>query len=184
MSIHDWIKLATEDVPPRLHWVDPIFKSDPVVRRVLVTTEIWNLIDSPPARHRGRCAKLRADIEAFVKGDWVSVCLRPFEAKAAYMGLLDPPADGVWDIRSRDPSPGLRLLGHFADKDLFVATVIASRSVPWPPVARGPLGEGRSPEWADAINSANAEWRKLFGPFQQAYGGDVRDVLTGKYHLV
>lgn len=182
MSIHDWINQAVGD--KRLHWVDPVFRSDSVQRRMLVTTEIASLIDAPPARFASRCAKLRADIESFVTGDEITVCLEPFEARKAYMGLLSPPEDGVWDIRSRDPSPSLRLLGHFADCDLFVASVIASRSMPWPPVMRGPLGSRDSHEWAEAIRAANAEWRKHFGPFKQAYGGDIHDVLTCKYHLV
>jgi hypothetical protein len=184
MSIHDWINSAAGDAPPRLHWVDPVFTSDPVVRRVLVTPEIWNLIDSPPSRYQARCDRLRADIESFVTGDEIAVSLTPFQAGGAYMGLLAPPQDGVFEFRSRDHSPGLRLLGHFADRDLFVVTVIASRSVPWPPVMMGPLGSQNSPEWAAAINAANAAWRRLFGPFKQAYGGDIRDVLSGKYHLV
>ena len=87
-------------------------------------------------------------------------------------------------IRNRAPSPGLRLLGHFAAPDLFVASVIASRSVAWPPAMMGPLGDKDSKEWAAAITAANSHWRRLFGPQVQAYGGDIRDVLTSHYDLV
>jgi hypothetical protein len=183
MSMPALISAAVRD--GRLFWVDPIFQSDPVVRRLLVVPEIWELIDKPPAAYRDRCARLRADLESFVLGHEIVVCEHPFEAhkKNAYMALLDPEWDGVWDIRSRDPSPALRVIGHFADQDLFVATVIASRSRPFPPVVRGPLGEARSEEWAEAIAAANSAWSELFGQQKQAFRGNITDVLSGNYRL-
>lgn len=37
------------------------------------------------------------------------------------MSRLDPERNEVWEIRCRDPKPGLRIFGSFIAKDQFVA---------------------------------------------------------------
>lgn len=69
------------------------------------------------------------------------------------MARTYPPADEVWDIRSRDPKPAMRVLGCFAETDVFVALVHGYRKN---------LGGPRSRQWRDLIESCKAEWRKLF----------------------
>lgn len=124
--------------------------------------------------------RLRADLESFVRGDRVSVCLNPYAAKHALFGRLDPPTGEVWDVRSRDPNPGLRVIGRFAEADLFVAFTCWPRSVAVPWLDRPQLGDGDSEQWDFAINEAKAEWRKLFHPYMPhgTGGDDVHDYIS------
>src|SRR5260370_28792640 len=97
---------------------------------MLFSAELKALLDGPWDHEelRYRAGRLRADLEEFTKGKHITVCLEPFAAKSAYMGRLAPVADGVWDIRSRDPSPALRVVGLFAETDVFIALRWAPRS--------------------------------------------------------
>ena len=92
---------------------------------MVVSDEVQELLDGPWSTGglARRANRLRADLEMFVRGQVLGISMTPYRHKSAYMGLLDPPERGFWDIRSRDPKPALRVLGHFADVDLFVALV-------------------------------------------------------------
>jgi hypothetical protein len=109
---------------------------------MFISEEIKALLDGPWNNQdlRYRAGLLKADLEEFVKGSEILVCLEPFAAKAAYIGRLAPVEDGIWDIRSRDPSPALRVIGLFAETDVFVALRWAPRSrrIEW--TAKPPLG--------------------------------------------
>jgi hypothetical protein len=41
--------------------------------------------------------ELRADLQPFITGQKVSVCLTPYQARTANFGRPDPPADEIWD---------------------------------------------------------------------------------------
>jgi len=187
MSIREWIRGLIDDADKRLYVVNPPFPSEPALRTLLVSPEIHTLITGqqwPNADWTRRCNALRADLESFVVGNYIGVSLTPREAGSAYMGLLAPEADGTWDIRSRDPSPGIRLLGRFAERDTFIALIPASRSVHSELMVRGPLGAFGSEEWNAAIKECNAEWRKLFPTYGPITGGNAGDFLSAKYHVL
>ncbi len=58
----------------------------------------------------------------FIAGKVISVGWDPMKkGVSAFMARLAPVEDEVWDIRSRDPSPGIRVLGSFSERDVFVA---------------------------------------------------------------
>ncbi|MFN3462817.1 MAG: hypothetical protein ACK4X1_01955 [Terricaulis sp.] len=156
---------------------------DPIERSMYVSEEVWRLVDGPWVSEEmsARCGLLRADMEQFVSGRIVGVCLTPYEAKNALFGLLHAPEAGIWDFRSVDPSPGLRLFGAFADTDVFVALTCAPRSVPVEYLARTPLGKAESQAWAVAIRECKAEWRKLFQPYTPHIGGQVSDFVSADY---
>ena len=183
MSIEDWINgLLVEE---RLFCVEPPFRGDPVERRVLVSPEIWALIEGPwnTADAERRCSKLRADLEAIVTGQSVSVCLEPRKARDETLAYLDSPTNSVWDIRARDPSPAIRLLGQFPCLNALVALIPASRSVHVPYVARGPLGEYGSREWRDAISDCEHLFRSLFGPNEPMRGADIHAILAKPFDV-
>ena len=184
MSIDNWI---TElERCGELHALQPVLPGDPVVRRIWLSAEVQALIEGPwpNAKWEIRCGKLRADLEAFVIGHEIGVCLTPYQAGTAYMALLSPVKDGIWDIRSRDPQPGLRILGAFAMQDGFVALVPASRSVGTDLPIRGPLGDRNSAAWKAAVRDCKAKWRRLFPMFQRIGGDNIHDYLDDKFHLV
>jgi hypothetical protein len=168
----------------RLHFVEPVLPAEPIRRRLLVSEAIWTLLENPPRIWATRLRRLRADFESFVVGNVISVSLTPFKAQTAYMGLLAPTADGVWDVRSRDPSPALRVLGQFACRDTFVALVLASRSVRTDLGIRGPLGGRASRAWRDAILDCRTTWQNLFLELQPVQGGKIGECLSGGYHIV
>lgn len=97
------------------------------------------------------------------------------------MARLDKPVDEVWDIRSIDPSPALRVFGRFADRDLFVALIWSPRSVEVPASQRLPLGPRNSVEWRNAIVECKAEWNKLFPSYSPIHGGGIQEYVKDKF---
>lgn len=184
MSIHEWLAFLVD--AKLLFQVEPTFDSEPVLRPMYVAEEVNGLLKGPwpdEAAER-RCAQLRADLEAIVTGGEINVSMRPFKAKTALMGILDPVKDGVWDIRSSKPSPGLRVIGCFADVDTFVGLLPASRSVPTVFVKRGPLGDRFSPEWAHIISETRALWRRLIPTWRPIGGDDPSDYFSQKHNCI
>jgi hypothetical protein len=186
MSIRDVINTLVGEVPPRLFPLERSLKSDPESRSMLLSEELMTLLDGPweHPELRRRAGRLRADLEEFIKGETLTVCLTPFAAKAAYMGRLDPPEDGLWDIRSRDPSPALRVIGFFAETDLFIALRWAPRSrrVKW--TAKPSLGDRDSREWRDISVQCKADWRNLFHPYEPVTGEYINDYISEEVHVV
>jgi hypothetical protein len=181
MSIRDEIRkhLASQ----RLFAVEPALLSDPVERTLFVSPEINSLLMGPwtnEAMER-RCGRLRADLEHFVTGGLIRMCLVPHQHRAAFMGRLDKPTDEVWDIRSRDPDPGLRVFGRFAETNVFVALNLAPRSVRVPWLPNRPLGSPRtSYEWDLAILECQDRWSKLFPEHQPVHGENCCDYVSVK----
>ena len=186
MSIREVINGRVAEKPPRLFRLERSLKSDPESRTMLLSEELKALLDGPWENDeiRYRAGRLRADLEDFIKGEKITVCLEPFAAKSAYMGRLDPVSDGTWDIRSRDPSPALRVVGFFAETDLFVALRWAPRSrrVSW--TAKPPLGPRDSREWRDIIVQCKTDWRNLCHPYPPVTGDRINDYISDCAHVV
>lgn len=125
-----------------------------------------------------RAGRLQSDLESFAKGEVVSMALTPREHGNAYMGRLEPLTDATWDIRSRDPSPGLRVFGRFAKKDVFVALVweLRSKNVPWSD--KRPLGDGDSTEYQIALLETEARWRAIFKETPALTGVTASDYVS------
>jgi hypothetical protein len=158
--------------------------SAPVDRVLVFADPIYELLEGPWTHpsFASRAARLRADLEAFVRGDPVSVCLTPYEAGDALFGRLAEPEDEVWDLRAREPNPALRLFGRFAAPDHFVAFDWRPRSKPWN--GREPL-EGRDdPQWEAEKQKCTQQWVKLFPKHEPIHGGEVHDYITRRTILV
>lgn len=170
MSIRDAIRDQVAD--GKLVNLPPAVKGVPRTRALLVTEEIFKLVDSPSGStdERMRFARLRADLDYFTAGGVITVCEEPYQAKSAYMARIDPVADEVWDIRSRDPKPGLRVFGSFSEQDTFVCLYWK-----W----RKDLGGPRSKSWRDARETCKAEWRKMFYPFVPFRGSSLNEYVSG-----
>lgn len=149
----------------QLFKLDFSIPGSPEIRTVLMAPEVAKLVIPPwPNSIMGeRCARLRADLESFLSGDPITVCWEPFKGKQYHkLGRLHPVHDGVWDMRSIDPSPGLRVLFFLAEKDVMIALRCCPRSIPVPWLHRALLGAWDSGEWRKAINECKAEWIRLF----------------------
>jgi hypothetical protein len=169
MSIYDAI---TQQVNAgALSLLYPAMPGTLVKRKMYISAEIRGLLDGPwsDTKWEERCGQLRADLDRFIEGIVLTVAEEPYKGKTSYIKRLDPARDEVWEIRSRDPQPSLRIFGRFADKDLFVALSWANRA---------DLGGPMSREWRDAKETCNAEWRKLFPAYAPKSGASLYDYLS------
>lgn len=147
----------------------------PALRTIFVSPDLNKLILGPWDNERIeiRANRLRANFDMFISGMRISVGRLPYKKKKyAYMSPIDPPADGVWQIRSRDPKPGIRVFGSFSEKDVFVA-------LNWD--FREDLGGPESREWRDARERCKAEWRKLFHPYNPYTGDTPHDLISNTF---
>lgn len=163
--------------------------SDPQLRSVFLSKEVYGLVLGPylTPRHRQRSGRLRADLESYVRGGNISICLTPRKAKKSDFGILEPTSKCVWDYRSRDPRPGLRILGQFAGPDIFVALDWWPRSVPVDWSDKEPLGDqdGKEHErrWRTAINECCERWFEVLPNSVPQSGEKVERYVSGKFLL-
>lgn len=108
-----------------------------------------------------RMGRLEADLDTFVNGD-------PITPK--FLFLLSPARDGVWEIRSVKDDPSIRVLGFFAQYDVFVATHYELRSE---------LGGWDSEEWRKTKRRAGAAWRRTFATYQPLKSTDIHQLVSG-----
>lgn len=143
-----------------------------------MSEKVKNLMDGPWTSSQCglRISKLQADLEAFQRGGAIEMCMEAFVAEDSFMGRLNPSADKVWDIRSRDPRPGLRLFGHFADPDIFVAFDWSPRSHDWN--GKQALGDRYSELWNISKASCIEQWGLLFPNHEALDGVEVHEFVT------
>lgn len=170
MSIRD--EISDRCAEERLYLLQPALPGSPCVRHLFISSEIKTALFGPwsGAQEEYRLSKLRADFDAFTEGMLIAVGSDPYKKKkTAFMSQLDPVEDEVWEIRSRDPKPGIRVFGCFSEKDSFVALT-------W--LYREGLGGPKSREWRDARESCKAEWRKLFPTYNPHTGENFNEYAS------
>lgn len=155
----------------RLFVLEPYVSGQLIRRTIVLSAELHLLIyepwDGPSWEYR--CRSLWAYLDAFILGVSVTVAKRPFLAKKAYFAQLHPASEEVWEIRSRNPRPSLRIFGRFAATDVFVALTWSKRAV---------LGAAKSREWRDARERCKSEWRRLFPAFEPHSGESLGDHIS------
>lgn len=110
---------------------------------------------------------LRADLDRFLEEARIIVGHR--RSRHAYMKRLDPGRDEVWEIRSRDPDPEIRLLGRFAETDVFIGTRCLDREY---------LGKEHSRQWRDEMVRCGSDWRKLFFPYAPLTNRSLHEYIS------
>ena len=183
MSIRDeWVARVREGRLFKLGFLIP----GPSERRtVLMSPEVSTLVAGPWKNDlmADRCARLRVDLESIRAGERQNVCWTPFKGRSYHkIGRLDPPQDFMFDLRSID-EPGLRLLFHFAEKDVLIAHLCCPRSVPVPWLHRMPLLDRNSREWRWALLESNAIWNELFPQYRPRAGENIDDLLSNSIVL-
>jgi hypothetical protein len=155
----------------------------PAERRiVLMSPEIAELVSGlwENTLMGDRCARLRADLENYLEGAPLTVCWQPFKGRDHHqIARLKPVEAGVWDVRSVDPSPALRVFFCLAEKDVMVALTCSPRSVPVSWLERPPLGPRECKRWKRAISECKREWGILF-PGYTPYVGERPDDCISK----
>ena len=157
-------------------FVSPALVSEPFEREVFVSNELQELLFGPwdSVADEMNGAKSRQAIDEITTGRRLVVKLKGHIAGTSFISRLVPQTDEVWEIRVRDPRPGLRILGRFADKDLFIA-------FHW--YLRTQLKGRRSKAFANAIVDCKAAWDELFPNRQPHSGNTVDDYLTNATNI-
>ena len=132
-------------------------------RRLYVEATLYEeiVVERDDLEMMDRYTKLEADLNVFV----TSQTINPH-----YLYLLSPTRDKVWEIRSVEPKPQLRVFGFFAAKDTFVATNHEYRDE---------LGGFDSAIWRREKRRALAIWRNLFNSYNPIDTIVVGDLVTG-----
>lgn len=176
MSIREQIRYRVQE--GRLHLLEPSIDNLPHKRFVFATSEVFHALSGPwdDEKTELRMGHLKSDLDVFSEGRLLTASLEPYaKPKSTYMALTDPVTDGVWDIRSRDPKPGMRLLCCFTEPDTLVALSLSDRES---------LGGPGSKEWRDFIETAKAEWRKHFPSYNPIKGTDIDEFISENVDLV
>ena len=123
-----------------------------------------------------RLGMLWADMDRFTSGQIITVGFNPFEKdRNCYMARTNPVQDGIFDIRSQDPSPAIRLFGAFCEIDVFLGLTWH-----W----RNELG-GRDQRAFDfAVMGAAKVWDELLPNCNRLFSDRVEDYLSNDYLLV
>lgn len=160
MSIRDLIQDAVK--AGELTLFKPLAPGSTIRRTLLMTRGICDFLEAEDDEEQiERCAHLQADLERFVSGGAIG---------PKFLFLLYPASSCVWEIRSVQPSPSIRVLGLFPERDIFIATNIALREQ---------LGGWESRAWRDVRVEAATIWRRLFLTYQPLGGAEIHDKVTG-----
>lgn len=165
----------------RLTLLELEFRSDLAARMMLLHPELSR--DLERAAEIPRIGRLKADLEMFVRGQEVSICMVPRKHRSAYMGLLEPVRCGTWDIRSRDPSPGIRVFGAFACCDVFVALHWVPRSRPISGFEKKPLVDDEIATQLAMIETEE-RWAAALPTISPVVGGSPSDYISQKFRLI
>jgi hypothetical protein len=130
---------------------------------MFVAAPLWEVLTSAEGDEAWeiRVGQLQADMETFLSARNIG---------PKYLFLLTPLAQGVWEIRSTQPDPQIRVLGCFLDRDVFVALDFRMRDT---------LGKFESQEWRAAKRGCLAAWRNLFHPWEQKKDSDIHQLVSG-----
>ena len=161
MSINDSIRWRVEQ--GMLYPLVPKAPGTAARRSMFLSEPLWKMLS---ATHEDpdledRLGYLQADLEVFANGGSIS---------PKYLFLLSPLRDCVWEIRSVQHEPSIRVLGLFADKDVFIATGHALRE---------DLGGWQSRQWREVKRAARANWRSLLGTYEPMNSTKIDELVTG-----
>lgn len=111
MSITDEIFYRVEE--GRLVPILPVsWNMAAVKRRVFVGVNLHHQLKDPNSDDPDRMDDLKADLVSFLTLNWIPPSM---------LRHLKPKKRGVWAFRSHQHDPQIRVFGHFAAKDVFVA---------------------------------------------------------------
>ena len=173
MSIR--IEVANRLKEGSLFLVQPQTTTSPCVRTIFASEIVWNALSGPwnSVKDERRLGRARASLDNFIEGRLIAVRFPPSKSVEAFIAILDAPREEIWEIRVRDPNPGVRILGRFSEADVFIALL---------PIYREDLKTNR--DWNDAKRRCHIEWRKLFPAENPHTGTHAHDYITNNIFLV
>ena len=171
-------RLVREEV---LWCVEPML-GDRATRTVLVSSALSSICSA--ATSESRIGRLLANLQDVVTGGHVTLSFQPFKHKNATFGILYPAVEATWELRSRDPKPGLRVFGRFADWDTFVAVDWWPRSKPLEGFAKQPLGDRNSAEYRAAQMAVEQFWNAHLAAVTPVSGDKCSDYVSERCSVV
>jgi hypothetical protein len=141
------------------------------VRPIYMVPDLYGRIFGPSAEETKRMGFLEVDLRRFINGDKLIVGHEKEETC-----FLKPMTNcnEVWEVRSRDPKPSLRIFGRFAAKDVFVATNMQHRKL---------LDHIRSRAFAVEIRKCITTWTRLFPYLEPHTGNSSHDYVSNAVDL-
>ncbi len=172
MSIQD--EIDAHVLAGRLFRLPALLGADGPTRTMIVTPDIYANAQPtawPHDRRGERLGRMRGDIDRFTNNDRISIALFPKNKPATtYLARIHPVANEVWDLRSTDPKPGIRILGRFSEMDTFVALVwdFHEHVSGWA-------------AWAALGQRCLQEWERLFTTLPPHHGKSANEYLSSKF---
>lgn len=152
---------ALRYLPPELGGADS-------ERCIFVSEEVWDAAYSHHHEADPELAELyagmRATLDHYSMGGQIPVGWTPRRKDgAALVARVEPLDSRCWDFRCLDPEPGIRVLGFFAETNVFIALTWHYRD-----------SLESSDDWDGAITEARRLWDGLFSgpPFKGSNVGD------------
>lgn len=171
MSITDDIERRVRELEDcHLFHLLPEVRSDPTVRTVIVSEEVLEAVTLPMSQNweGHRCSMFRGTLDAFTRGERISVAEIPYDKPGdTILARVDPVTEEIWDIRSIDPIPGIRCLGGFGGKNLFVALTWNYRET---------LEDGE--DWRVEIERCKSEWERFFDKIPRFQGATLNEYIS------
>jgi hypothetical protein len=140
----------------------------PEKRVLYLTPTLMALLQGPWAgnvKWEKRWSVAWQTLDDFINGlprDRIFVRSAPRKKSSAFMSQLDPEKDEIWEMRCRDPKPGLRIFGSFIAQDIFVALTAAPHEC-----------LSSEEDWNRAIREYKEEWNRYFN--SAAFAGSYPD---------
>lgn len=138
---------------------------------IYVEDHLWDDIhNADPSNYR--VGKLWSDLDHFSLEGLITVGygVEP----TCRMKRLDPGNDEVWEIRSKDPEPQIRVFGRFAHTDAFVATHAAYRDH----LGNPRFGKFDGNHWPEEIQRCHLIWNQLFQGADPHSGVSINDYIA------
>jgi hypothetical protein len=152
------------------------FRRDESPRAVFVSAEVMDIVNGPPWRGNDgrRYARLRALLDAFTSGDFITVAEDPFDKNArAILARVDPVHAEIWDFRCLDPNPGIRAFGRFVERDAFIVLSWNFRE-----------NLNTAGDWVEEVRHCKEQWALLFGSLPPHQGTHIDEYLTYNFRAV
>jgi hypothetical protein len=159
MSIQD--EIDAHIVGKRLFSLSSAIRSEGTGRDLILNSDVMaitRLDGGWTSNQRYRLAKARGELDRYTTGRRISLMLRPKRGPTAFLKRLDPVNREVWEIRCCEPKPGVRVVGRFAEPNLFIGLCWEFRE------------SLRGTEWDALCDRCLNEWQRLF-PSRAAHNG-------------
>jgi hypothetical protein len=160
----------------RLVALTQVLPGPPDQRQIFAVPSVMRLFDGPwetPKQAR-RAGAARGLLEGFLRGDEIVGRWPPSKDVNTVIALLEPPVDNVWEFRIGHPRPGLRILGRFAERDVFIATNWLYRE----DFRDSSTGQDDQRKWRDEVIRSKTIWMQLFPPYDAYSGSTLHDFIS------